>query len=151
MSLLYPKWIPGEHGPTGPIDDLAGIRMKANGQTVPWRRDDVNVYELHVDVPQGVSTLDVSIDFISPPETGGFSSGGSTTSQLAFLSWNQLLLYPKGTPTDQLQYQANLKIPRRLALRNCVADRPRVGEFDHIQALVAHHPHRLTGTGRHEL
>jgi predicted metalloprotease with PDZ domain len=111
MSLLYPKWIPGEHGPTGPIEDLAGIRMKANGQTVAWRRDDVNVYELHVDVPQGVSTLEVSIEFISPPETGGFSSGGSTTSQLAFLSWNQLLLYPKGTPTDQLQYQANLKIP----------------------------------------
>jgi predicted metalloprotease with PDZ domain len=111
MSLLYPKWIPGEHGPTGPIEDLAGIRMKANGQTVAWRRDDVNVYELHVDVPQGVSTLEVSIEFISPPETGGFSSGGSTTSQLAVLSWNQFLLYPKGIRTDQLQYQANLKIP----------------------------------------
>ena len=69
------------------------------------------IYEFHVDVPQGVSTLDVAIDFISPPETGRFSSGGSTTSQLAVLSWNQFLLYPKGTPTDQLQYQANLKIP----------------------------------------
>jgi predicted metalloprotease with PDZ domain len=111
MSLLYPKWIPGEHGPTGPIDDLAGIRMKANGQTVAWRRDDVNIYELHVDVPQGVSTLEVSIDFISPPGAGGFTSGSSTTSQLAFLSWNQFLLYPKGTPADQLQYQADLKIP----------------------------------------
>ncbi len=62
-------------------------------------------------MPQGVSTLDVSIDFISPPEAGGFSSGGSITSQLAVLSWNQLLLYPGGTPTEQLQYQANLKIP----------------------------------------
>ncbi len=111
MSLLYPKWIPGEHGPTGPIEDLAGIRMTANGKPVPWRRDDVNIFEFHVDVPQGVSTLDVAIDFISPPETGGFSSGGSTTSQLAVLSWNQLLLYPKGVPSDQLDYQANLKVP----------------------------------------
>ena len=85
--------------------------MTANGQPVPWRRDDVNLYEFHIDVPQGVSTLDVAIDFISPPETGGFSSGGSTTSQLAVLSWNQLLLYPKGTPGDQLQYRATLKIP----------------------------------------
>ncbi len=112
MSLLYPKWIPGEHGPTGPIEDLAGIRMTANGQTVAWHRDDVNVFEFHVDVPEGVSTLDVAIDFISPPETMGFSSGGSTTSQLAVLSWNHVLLYPKGTPADQLQYQATLKIPQ---------------------------------------
>jgi len=112
MSLLYPKWIPGEHGPTGPIEDLAGIRITANGQPVPWRRDDVNLYEFHIDVPQGVSMLDVAIDFIASPEAaGGFSSSGSTTSQLAVLSWNQLLLYPKGTPTDQLQYQATLKLP----------------------------------------
>jgi predicted metalloprotease with PDZ domain len=111
MSLLYPRWIPGEHGPTGPIEDLAGIKMTANGKPIPWHRDDVNIFEFHIDVPQGVSTLDVSIDFISPPETGGFSSGGSTTSQLAVLSWNQFLLYPKDVPTDQLQYQANLKVP----------------------------------------
>jgi predicted metalloprotease with PDZ domain len=111
MSLLYPKWIPGEHGPTGPIEDLAGVRITANGQPVPWRRDDINIYEFHVDVPQGVSMLDISIDFISPPETGGFSSGGSTTSQLAVLSWNQFLLYPKDVPTDQLQYKATLRVP----------------------------------------
>src|SRR5580658_7449379 len=36
MSLLYPKWIPGEHGPTGPIEDLTGIRISANGQSIPW-------------------------------------------------------------------------------------------------------------------
>jgi predicted metalloprotease with PDZ domain len=111
MSLLYPKWIPGEHGPTGPIDDLAGVRITANGQPVPWHRDNVDIYEFHIDVPAGVSTLDVALDFISPPEASGFSSGASNTSQLAVLSWNQLLLYPKGVPTDQLQYKANLKVP----------------------------------------
>jgi predicted metalloprotease with PDZ domain len=111
MSLLYPKWIPGEHGPTGPIEDLAGVRITANGKPIPWHRDDINIFEFHVDVPQGVSILDVSIDFISPPETGGFSSGGSATTQLALLSWNQFLLYPKDVPTDQLQYQADLKVP----------------------------------------
>ena len=65
--------------------------MTANGKAVPWHRDDVNIFEFHVDVPQGVSTLDVAIDFISPPDTGGFSSGSSITSQLAVLSWNQVL------------------------------------------------------------
>jgi predicted metalloprotease with PDZ domain len=111
FSLVYPKWIPGEHGPTGPIEDLVGIKVAANGQTLPWNRDDVNIYEFHIDIPQGVSSIDVDAEFISPPETGGFSSGGSITSQLAVLSWNQLILYPKGTPSDQLNYQATLKVP----------------------------------------
>src|SRR5580658_2314251 len=63
MSLLYPKWIPGEHGPTGPIEDLTGIRITANGQSIPWRRDDVNMYEFHLTVPPGVSTMDVAIEY----------------------------------------------------------------------------------------
>ena len=80
MSLLYPKWIPGEHGPTGPIEDLAGIKITGNGQPIRWDRDPVNMYEFHVTVPQGVSSLDVVAEFISPPESGGFSSGSSVTS-----------------------------------------------------------------------
>ena len=111
FSLLYPKWIPGEHGPTGPIEDLTGLKITANGKSVTWRRDDVNMYEFHLTVPPGVSVLDVAVEYILPPESGGFSSGGSSTSQLAVLSWNQFLLYPKDTPTDQLSYQANLKVP----------------------------------------
>lgn len=112
FSLLYPKWIPGEHGPTGPIEDLVGLKVSANGKSIPWQRDAVNMFEFHVEVPAGVSLLDVSIDFISPPESGAFSSGPSITSQLAVLSWNHLLLYPKGTPTEQLNYQATLKVPQ---------------------------------------
>jgi predicted metalloprotease with PDZ domain len=111
FSLLYPKWIPGEHGPTGPIEDLVGIKVTANGQPIAWQRDAVNMYEFHIEIPQGVAAIDVAAEFISPPESGGFSSGSSVTSQLAMLSWNQLLLYPKGTPSDQLNFQATLKVP----------------------------------------
>ncbi len=111
FDLLYPKWIPGEHGPTGPIEDLAGLKVSGNGQAVPWRRDDINIFEFHIDVPPGVSTLDVALDFILAPDSDGFSSGASSTSQLAVLSWNQVLLYPKGTPSDNLRYQATLKLP----------------------------------------
>jgi predicted metalloprotease with PDZ domain len=111
FTLLYPQWIPGEHGPTGPIADLVGIKISGNGQPVPWRRDSVNMFAFHIEVPAGVSSLDVAIDFISPPETGGFSSGSSATSEMAVLSWNQFLLYPAGTPTDQLNIQADLKVP----------------------------------------
>jgi predicted metalloprotease with PDZ domain len=112
LSLLYPEWIPGEHGPTGPVVNLVGLKITAAGAPVPWRRDSVNMFEFHVDVPAGASSLDVAFDFLAAPESEGFSSGGSTTSELAVLSWNQLLLYPKGANEDALQYQATLKVPR---------------------------------------
>lgn len=111
FTLLYPQWIPGEHGPTGPIADLVGIQVSGGGKSLPWARDSVNMFAFHIDVPTGVSSLDVAIDFISPPDAAGFSSGGSATSEMAVLSWNQFVLYPAGTPTDQLNIQANLKVP----------------------------------------
>src|SRR5690348_5461264 len=111
MTLLYPEWIPGEHGPTGPIANLVGLKIQGGGKTIPWKRDSVNMYAFHVDVPAGVSSLDVAFDFISPPESEGFSSGASATSELAVLSWNQLLLYPHGAKADDFQYQATLTVP----------------------------------------
>src|SRR5579859_84166 len=111
MTLLYPEWIPGEHGPTGPIANLVGLKIQAGELAIPWKRDSVNMYAFHADVPAGVAALDVNFDFISPPETGGFSSGSSATTQLAVLNWNQFLLYPQGTPPDELQFQATLQAP----------------------------------------
>src|SRR5215469_4090313 len=89
MTLLYPKWIPGEHGPTGPIENLVGLQVKSGDQAIHWRRDDVNVFAFHIEVPQGATSLDVTFDVVSPPEQGGFSSGSSATSELAVLNWNQ--------------------------------------------------------------
>ncbi len=110
-TLLYPEWIPGEHGPTGPILNMVGLVITGGGKTIPWRRDDVNMFAYHVDVPAGISSLDIAFDFISPSESSGFSSGASATTELAVVSWNQLLLYPEGVDADALQYQANLKLP----------------------------------------
>jgi predicted metalloprotease with PDZ domain len=111
MTLLYPEWIPGEHGPTGPVIDTVGLKITANGQPVAWKRDSVNMYAYHLNVPAGVSSLDVAFDQIQPPDTAGFSSGASTTTELAVLNWNQVLMYPEGVPSDQLRYQANLRVP----------------------------------------
>ena len=111
LTLLYPKWIPGEHSPTGPITDVVGLRIAAGGQTVAWRRDPVNLYAFHLTVPDAAQSLDILFDFISPPDAGGFSSGASVTSQLAILSWNQFLLYPEGLPAEQIHYQATLRLP----------------------------------------
>ena len=111
MTLLYPEWIPGEHGPTGPVVDMAGLRVTANGQTIPWTRDSVNMFAFHLNVPAGATALDVVFDQISPPDTSGFSSGASATTELAVLNWNQFILYPQGAPSDQVRYQASLRVP----------------------------------------
>jgi predicted metalloprotease with PDZ domain len=111
LTLVYPKWIPGEHGPTGPIVDLAGLKLSAGGKTVSWRRDDVDMYAFHLEVPAGAHELDVALDFLSPTFAGGFTAGASTTAHLAIVTWNQLLLYPEGSNIRDVTFKANLNLP----------------------------------------
>ena len=112
-TFLYPQWIPGDHSPDGPINQMVGLFVTAGGKTIPWRRDDVEMFEYHVDVPAGTTELEIRFDFLSPPESGGgaFSSGGSATSELSVLNWNQFVVYPKGANPDTLQYQASVRLP----------------------------------------
>jgi predicted metalloprotease with PDZ domain len=111
FTLMYPKWLPGEHAPTGPITDLVGLKIFAGSKAVEWKRDSVELFAFHMTVPAGASSLQVDFDFLSTPDTGGFSSGASATSELAMFSWNQLLLYPQGKPSDEVEFTASLKLP----------------------------------------
>jgi hypothetical protein len=151
LTLLYPEWIPGEHGPTGPVVNLVGLKVQGGGKSIAWKRDSVNMYAFHLDVPAGVSSLDIAFDFISPPEAGGFTSGASATSELAVLNWNQVLLYPQGTQADDLQYQATLRGPQWLAVWNRAAHRQGIRQPDRIPAGLAHHAGGFAGVGRSAL
>ena len=111
LTLVYPEWIPGEHGPTGPIINLAGLKVTAGGKTIPWSRDDVDMYAFHVEVPAGVRELEVALEFLSPTFAGGFTAGASTTAHLAIVTWNQLLLYPAGSNIGDVNFKANLVLP----------------------------------------
>ena len=111
LTLLYPKWIPGEHGPTGPITDLAGLKITGGGKSIAWRRDNVEMYAFHLEIPNGVSSIEVALDFLLPVGTAGFSSAASATANLVVLSWNQVLLYPEGYGSDDLVYDASLRLP----------------------------------------
>jgi predicted metalloprotease with PDZ domain len=112
LSLYYPKWIPGEHAPDGPVVDLAGLKFTAGGNILKWRRDLLDGFTIHVEVPAGVSDVDVQLDFLSPATLeGGFSAGSSATDKMAVISWNQVLLYPKGWKSDDINYTASLKLP----------------------------------------
>ena len=112
LTLYYPKWIPGEHGPTGPVQDLAGLKFTADGKILSWRRDLLDGWTFHVEVPAGVSSVEAALDFISPAGSEGIYTGGATaTDRLAVINWNDVLLYPEGWPSDDLTYTASLRLP----------------------------------------
>ncbi|HEV2277992.1 MAG TPA: M61 family peptidase [Acidobacteriaceae bacterium] len=111
LTLLYPKWIPGEHMPDGPIDNLAGLLITGNGQPIRWTRDDVNMFAIHLTIPEGVSEIHLKDDFLATAPANGFSAGASTSASLAVLSWNELIWYPQGYPSADLYVQPSVILP----------------------------------------
>ena len=110
LTLHYPKWIPGEHGPTGPIDGVTGLKITGNGNRIAWRRDLLDMFALNVDIPAGVSTLNLEFEFLSPVDSGAFGAGVSATPRMAILEWNQVLFYPSGYPTAQIPIAPSIKV-----------------------------------------
>ncbi len=102
VSLTTPKWIPGNHRPTGPVDEITGVVFTANGKVLPWRRDDEDLYQFHVTVPAGVTTLHAHLDCIVTARI---------SQKLAVLEWEKLLLYPANTPVKEIPIQPSVKVP----------------------------------------
>ena len=111
MTVLYPQWIPGDHSPTGPVINQVGLHFSANGQTIPWRRNAVNMFAVDVTVPAGAASLEAAFDFLMPSENDNLAAGAGATTELAVLNWNQLVVYPQGADTDKIFYQATLRLP----------------------------------------
>jgi len=111
LTLYYAKWIPGEHEPDGPIINVAGLKFTAAGKPLAWRRDLLNMFAVHLEIPAGVDSLDVGLDFLLSAPTTGFSAGASATPFIDDLSWNQVLLYPAGYAASDLTYIPSLRIP----------------------------------------
>jgi predicted metalloprotease with PDZ domain len=110
MALVFPKWIPGNHRPSGPLGGLTGIRMEAAGHALFWERDPVEMYEFHVAVPEGVTVLDVSLDAITLQDSAG-SNGPAASANILDLNWNAVLLYPKGSRSDDLTFAPSITLP----------------------------------------
>lgn len=109
LTLLYPEWHPGKHAPRGPINLLSGIEIRANGALLPWRRDPVNVYAFHVDVPAGASALDLAFQFVSPTQTN--QGRVAVTREMLNLQWEVALLYPSGYYASRIRIVPSLKLP----------------------------------------
>ena len=102
LTLTTPRWIPGNHRPTGPAEDIVGIVFTANGETLKWRRDDVDLYEFHLTIPKGATTLHAHLDCITTSRI---------SQKMAVLEWEKLLLYPAGIPTANIPIQPSVKVP----------------------------------------
>src|SRR5277367_5393452 len=111
LTLYYPEWIPGEHMPDGPIIQVAGMKFSGGGKTIAWRRDLVEMFSIHLDVPARVTTLVADFDFLLSGPASGFSAGASATAALDVLSWNQVLMYPKGLPAKDIIFAPSLRLP----------------------------------------
>lgn len=103
LTLTTPKWIPGNHRPTGPADDITGVVFSVDGKPIPWRRDDVDLYQFHLTIPKGVTTLHAHLDCIVTARL---------SAKMAVLEWEKLLLYPANTPVKDIAVQPSVTVPK---------------------------------------
>ncbi len=111
LTLYYPKWMPADHSPDGPIWNVVGLQLSAAGQKIPWSQDSVDMYAFHLEVPPGTNAVTAKLDFLlsAPGPTIDFSASG--TPRLFVLMWNQVVLYPSGWPASQIVFQPKLTVP----------------------------------------
>lgn len=128
LALRYPKWIPGEHSPTGPIADLTGLRIESGATTLAWTRDPVDMYVVRVDVPGDVKRIDVAFDYLLPTSGGTFTDSVATTAKLAMLSWNTVVLYPSGIPASDIVFEPSISLPGGWQAATALRERRRHGD-----------------------
>lgn len=113
LTLAYPKWVQGEHAPSGPVMQVAGFAVQAGGRTLAWRRDPLDMFLVHVEVPAGATQIEATLDYLSPPESfgGNYGESPNATPHLLIVDWHDLLVYPLGTPAMEIPVRATLRLP----------------------------------------
>ena len=107
--MLYPKWLPGNHSPTGQINKVAGFRATANGVELKWVRDNLDVYAFHIPVPAGVSAIEVEFQYLSPTDRN--QGRVVATPDLASIEWIANSMYPAGYFVRDIPVQASVIVP----------------------------------------
>jgi predicted metalloprotease with PDZ domain len=110
LTLLLQKWLPGNHGPTGPIGSIAGLVVTANGQTLDWQRDTVDIGAFHVSVPGGMPSVHVEFDYLSPLEAK--DGRVIVTPNMLDVSWRPEVLFPAGYFQRDITVKPAVKLPQ---------------------------------------
>lgn len=119
ITFVYPKWIPGDHGPTGPITDLVNLHFCANGKPLPWHRDPIDMYAFHVALPADVK--EVTADFSS------VNLGDTSTPVQGDLLFNRVVLYPANSKSDDVQVRPSITVPSGWSYATALPDPQRGG------------------------
>lgn len=131
VTLVYPKWIPGNHRPTGPIHNVMGLHIKAGGKELEWQRDLVDMYAFHLQAPAGAKEVEVSFDTVT---YNGKSSAAS--SKVLDLLWNQVVMYPQNMKTDAVQVTASVKLPQGWKFGTALTPAQQSGESISFQTVT---------------
>jgi predicted metalloprotease with PDZ domain len=125
LVLYYPKWIPGQHAPGGPIDRLAGLVVQADGRVLPWTRDALDTHAFHVAVPAGTAALQIRYDYLSP--TSPKVAPAEISRDVMFLEWISVGLYPAGYYARRIPVEASLTLPAGFDYGTALTTRTRTG------------------------
>lgn len=109
LILLYPQWIPGNHGPVGPVDDIADLHITANGQALRWVRNTLNTNAYEVEVPAGATQVEVAFKWLTPID--GSQGRIVITDEMLNIQWEKALLYPAGYYSRQITFKPTLRLP----------------------------------------
>ncbi|MGE8141596.1 M61 family metallopeptidase [Novosphingobium sp. NPDC080210] len=109
LTVLMPQWLPGNHSPRGPLAELVDLEFFADGQKLSWKRDPVEVFAFHVDVPQGAKEVVAKFIHTSPLQS---AEGRITmTQEMLNLQWEKMSLYPAGHYVRQIKVVPSVMIP----------------------------------------
>jgi predicted metalloprotease with PDZ domain len=123
LTLLYPKWIPGDHSPSGPVAMLAGLKASAGGKPLKWTRDKYDVYAFHLEVPAGVSSVELDFQYLSARD-GGYEM----TDRMLDLEWNKVALYPAGHFSRGITFAPSVTLPRGWQFGSALETASRAGD-----------------------
>ncbi len=110
LTLAYPKWVQGEHAPTGPIEQVVGFKASTGGKTLSWRRDPLDMFLVRVELPAGSEAVTVEMDYLSPSESygAGYGKTPNGTPHLTIIDWHDLLVYPLGPSLAEIPVHAGI-------------------------------------------
>ena len=109
LTLLYPKWLPGKHGPRGPIAQVAGLSFSSNGQPLAWQRDPLDVYAFHLQIP--AATREVVARFVHTSPLRPSEGRRTMTPEMLNLQWEKMSLYPAGHYTRRIGVRPSVTLP----------------------------------------
>jgi predicted metalloprotease with PDZ domain len=129
ITLLYPEWHPGAHSPSDPVAELGGLIFTANGKRIPWRRDPVDMYAFHVELPPDAKSLEVNFDYLAAQDP----KRSRIDSKFADVTWNSVLLYPAGYFSRDIKFETTLHLPEGWKFASALEVKSQEGNVVHFK------------------